>query len=81
MMLIGHTEVKLDGFRIIAIKKGDDVKLFTRAKLNYSEFYHAVIEALKAIPHHAVFDGEIVVLDEKGRPNLTYCKSILRECR
>jgi bifunctional non-homologous end joining protein LigD len=62
-------EVKLDGFRIIAIKKGDDVKLFTRAKLNYSKYYPSVIEALKSIPHNAVFDGEIVVLDEKGRPN------------
>lgn len=62
-------EVKLDGYRIIAIKKGEDVNLFTRGRQNYSEYYPVVVEALKAIPHDAVLDGELVVLDEKGRPN------------
>ncbi len=59
-------EVKLDGYRIVAIKKGNDVDLFTRAGLNYSKYYPAVVEALKAIPNDAVVDGELVVLDEKG---------------
>ncbi|MCW3110941.1 MAG: ligase, partial [Segetibacter sp.] len=62
-------EVKLDGYRIIAIKKGDDIKLYSRSSLNYSKHYAAVLEALKDIPYDLVLDGEIVVLDEKGRPN------------
>jgi bifunctional non-homologous end joining protein LigD len=62
-------EVKLDGFRIMAIKSAGSVNLFTRARLNYSKYYPAVVEALKGIPHDVVLDGELVVLDEKGRPN------------
>ncbi|MCW3115523.1 MAG: ligase [Segetibacter sp.] len=62
-------EVKLDGYRIIAIKKGDDIKLYSRSSLNYSKYYAAVIEALKDVQHDVVLDGEIVVLDDKGRPN------------
>lgn len=62
-------EVKLDGFRIIAIKKGDTVNLFTRGRLNYSKYYPAVVEALKDIQYDAVVDGELVVLDESGKPN------------
>lgn len=62
-------EVKLDGFRIIATKKGDAVNLFTRARLNYSKYYPAVVEALKDIQYDAVVDGELVVLDENGKPN------------
>ncbi|WP_018612096.1 DNA ligase D [Segetibacter koreensis] len=62
-------EVKLDGYRIIAIKNNDAVNLFTRARLNYSKYYPAVVEALKSISYDAVVDGELVVLDDKGRPN------------
>lgn len=47
-------EVKLDGFRIIATKKGDTVNLFTRARLNYSKYYPGIIEALKDIQYDVV---------------------------
>ncbi|MDQ6814463.1 MAG: non-homologous end-joining DNA ligase, partial [Bacteroidota bacterium] len=62
-------EVKLDGYRIIAVKKGDVVNLFTRGRLNYSKYYTAVVEALKDIQYDAIVDGELVVLDENGKPN------------
>jgi bifunctional non-homologous end joining protein LigD len=62
-------ELKLDGYRIIAIKKGPDVKLFSRSSLNYSKRYPAITEALKQLQFDAIIDGEVVVTDEKGRPD------------
>jgi bifunctional non-homologous end joining protein LigD len=62
-------EVKLDGYRIIAIKKGDGIGLYTRGNLNYSKYYPSVLEALKDVQYDAILDGELVVLDEKGRPS------------
>jgi len=62
-------EVKLDGYRILASKKGNDVTLHSRKSLNYTRYYPSVVQALKEIPFDAIVDGELVVLDEKGRPN------------
>jgi bifunctional non-homologous end joining protein LigD len=62
-------EVKLDGYRIVAIKSGDEVKLHSRSALNYTKYYPTVVEALKEMSNDLVLDGEIVVLDDKGRPS------------
>jgi bifunctional non-homologous end joining protein LigD len=62
-------ELKLDGYRILAVKKGDNVWLNTRGGLNYTKYYPIVADAIKELDHDCVLDGELVVLDEKGRPN------------
>jgi len=62
-------ELKLDGYRIIAIKNKKDIKLYSRKSLDYSKYYPVVIKSLTNIPHDAVLDGELVVPDEKGRPS------------
>jgi bifunctional non-homologous end joining protein LigD len=59
-------EVKFDGYRALAFKGGKDVRLISRNNkaLNYPQ----VTDALKLLPtEHAILDGEIVALDEKGR--------------
>jgi bifunctional non-homologous end joining protein LigD len=62
-------EIKWDGYRAIAEidKKGN--KLYSRNGLTFDKAYPKVFEALKKIKKNIILDGEIVVFDEKGRPN------------
>jgi bifunctional non-homologous end joining protein LigD len=62
-------EIKWDGYRAIAEidKKGN--KLYSRNGLTFDKAYPKVFEALKKVKKNAVIDGEIVVFDEKGKPN------------
>lgn len=62
-------EVKWDGYRAIAEINEKENRLYSRNGLTYNKAYPKVFEALKSIPINAIIDGEIVVLDEKGRPN------------
>ena len=61
-------EVKFDGYRVIAVKNGRKVSLYSRnvKPLRVPE----ISEAIEALPcRSAVLDGEIVALDENGRPS------------
>lgn len=61
-------EVKLDGIRAIAVKRGREVKLFSRRPREITSQFPEIAQALRAFPMtDAVLDGEIVALDEKGR--------------
>lgn len=62
-------EIKWDGYRAIASKIGKHEELYSRAGTDFTTHYPPVFEALKAIPRDAIFDGEIVVTDDKGRPH------------
>ncbi|HYF01858.1 MAG TPA: DNA ligase D [Patescibacteria group bacterium] len=60
-------EMKFDGYRAIAeIEKGD-VHLYSRNFKSFNETYEPIVDALRGIEQDAVIDGEVVVLDEKGR--------------
>ena len=62
-------EIKWDGYRAIAeIDKGK-VKLYSRNGLTFDKAYPKVFEALQTIKKNMIVDGEIVVFDEKGKPN------------
>ncbi|MGB2694868.1 MAG: DNA ligase D [Dehalococcoidia bacterium] len=63
-------EPKFDGVRAIAIVRNGDVKLLTRSGLDATAQYPSLAQELARQPaHEAVFDGEIVALDEDGRPS------------
>jgi len=63
-------EPKQDGYRIIAVIDGSTSQLFSMSGLNYTAKYPHIAEALKWLKlKEAVFDGEVVALDESGRPN------------
>ena len=59
-------EIKWDGYRIIALVDKGRVQLHSRNGRSFTERYHPVGTALAKIPHQAVLDGEVVVLDDKG---------------
>lgn len=63
-------ELKLDGVRIVADVRGDDVALRHRSGRAVGHAYPEIVRALRALPvGHAVLDGEIVTYDEEGRPS------------
>jgi bifunctional non-homologous end joining protein LigD len=58
-------EVKWDGYRAIANLNKDDVSLISRNNLPFEKYY-PINDALKKWNMNAVFDGELLVLNEKG---------------
>ncbi|MBS2023570.1 MAG: DNA ligase, partial [Deltaproteobacteria bacterium] len=63
-------ELKLDGYRAIAGKDGERVTLHYRRGREQSAAFPEIADALRALPIDAcVLDGEICVLDERGRPS------------
>jgi ATP-dependent DNA ligase len=62
-------ELKYDGFRALAYMNGGGAELFSRRDLRYRQFADLCSEiSLVLNADDAVLDGEIVKLDESGRP-------------
>ena len=67
-------EIKHDGFRIIARKDGNHVRLYSRSGNDLTGRFPLVVEVIAALRSRTViFDGEAVALDEDGRASLTGC--------
>lgn len=60
-------EIKWDGYRAIAEVRKHEVRLYSRKHLSFADRFGSLIQALRKLPHEAVLDGEIVVLDSQGR--------------
>ncbi|HJY86204.1 MAG TPA: hypothetical protein VKE24_05145 [Candidatus Acidoferrales bacterium] len=57
-------EIKLDGYRAVAIKSEGKLNLFSRRHKSFSRQYPLVHQALDELPENTVVDGEIIALDE-----------------
>jgi len=64
-------ELKLDGFRAEAIKSAGRVHLRSRSDKDFNTRYPAIVQALAPMPEDTVIDGEIVAVDESGRPSFS----------
>ena len=62
-------ELKLDGYRAISFKSSGAISLRSRNNKDFSARYPAVVHALAGMPDESVVDGEVVALDETGRPS------------
>jgi bifunctional non-homologous end joining protein LigD len=62
-------EVKLDGYRCIAVKSARQTQLFSRNHNLFNAKFPTVVKALSGLEPETVLDGEIVALDEEGRPS------------
>jgi len=72
-------ETKWDGFRVVALVKGGNATLYSRNGLDVSRKYPSICEALRATANVAVFDGELVALDDKGRSRFQLLQNAERE--
>jgi bifunctional non-homologous end joining protein LigD len=75
-------EPKLDGYRVIATVDNGEVRLASRRGLDCSAEYPWLVEALRQQPYRdAIFDGEIVALDEQGRSSFQLLQNRASEPR
>lgn len=64
-------ELKLDGYRALVLKTRGVVTLFSRRGNNLSNNYPTITRAFSFLPDDTMVDGELVVLDEEGRPTFS----------
>jgi bifunctional non-homologous end joining protein LigD len=60
-------EIKLDGFRVEAVKQHSKVTLYSRRGNILNTKFPYIATALKELPDETILDGELVALDAKGR--------------
>jgi DNA ligase D-like protein (predicted ligase) len=62
-------EIKFDGYRCVAVKRGSEVTLFSRHKKVLNKRFPGVVQAVASLEGDFVLDGELVALDSRGRPS------------
>jgi DNA ligase D-like protein (predicted ligase) len=62
-------QLKFDGYRAIAFKTGDRPQLRSRNDNDFSVRYPDVVKGLAKLPDETVIDGELIALDDDGRPS------------
>jgi len=71
-------EMKYDGYRCLAAIAGDNVRLYTRNGLDWTEQFSNLVEPLRSLEiGSALIDGEICAFDGKGRTDFTTLKTVL----
>jgi DNA ligase D-like protein (predicted ligase) len=64
-----RVELKLDGYRALAIKSGGRVHLRSRNDNDFNGRYPGIVESLAPMPDETVIDGEVVAFDRDGKPS------------
>lgn len=72
-------EIKLDGYRLIAVRKNKDVRLYTRTGLDWTDRFPLTARHLKNLKGgDFILDGEAVVFDGKGRTRFGMLQEALK---
>lgn len=73
-------ELKYDGYRIIAFIEENSARLLTRNANDYTSKFNGIAHSLKKLAkaRPMVFDGEIVVTDNKGKSNFQALQAYLK---
>jgi bifunctional non-homologous end joining protein LigD len=71
-------EIKWDGYRALAEIQKDSVHLYSRSFQSFDKRYPSLIHNLRLIQVEALLDGEIIVLDDKGKPSFQMVQNYQR---
>jgi bifunctional non-homologous end joining protein LigD len=72
-------EVKWDGYRALAFIDHGKVQLKSRSDHLWNGKFPSLVENLKKIHSQVILDGELVVLDEKGKSEFQLMQNYQRE--
>src|SRR5256885_17029663 len=72
-------QIKLDGYRALAVKSGNGLTLFSRRRKSLNRQFPYIVEALAGLPGGTVVDGEIVAIDESVRPDFNRLQNFRQE--
>ena len=73
-------EIKHDGFRVIARKDGDHVRLYSRSGKDLTGRFALIVEAIAALRLRTVIlDGEAVAVDDDGRASFDRLRHRLQD--
>ena len=76
------SEIKLDGYRLLAFKDGDSVRLVTRNGLDWTHRMAAVARVVgETTPRALLLDGELVALRPDGRSSFPDLQAALSDGR
>jgi bifunctional non-homologous end joining protein LigD len=63
-------EIKLDGYRALALRGGNQTRILSRNQKDLGKKFQIIADSIAGLAvQDAVIDGEIVALDDKGRPS------------
>jgi bifunctional non-homologous end joining protein LigD len=72
-------EIKLDGYRALAVKSRTGLTLFSRRKKSFNRQFVHIVDALADLPEGTVVDGELVAIDDSGRPDFNLLQNFRAE--
>jgi DNA ligase D-like protein (predicted ligase) len=72
-------ELKLDGYRAIAVKSGQKVRLYSRNLKPFDKKFPHITEALRDLADETTIDGDIVALDNAGRLSFNLLQNFVSE--
>src|SRR5829696_297368 len=64
-------ELKLDGYRALVMNKRGTITLFSRRGNELNQRFPALADAFEFLSDNTILDGEVVALDDQGRPSFS----------
>jgi len=74
-------ELKLDGYRMMVMKKHGETTIFSRRGNIVNSRYPKIPPAFGFLPDNTIVDGELVVLDAQGKPSFSALQNIKRSAK